>query len=214
MKRVMLLLLLAAIGTNAAPGPENCDGLNITLPRKDLDKIFGDWVLVASVSNDPKGAELLANLSSSVVELQLLPDNKTIDYTERNLFLNKLCTKYFINMPMPSDSESDQYTLRINAGTLETDGVVSLFNDSAQVEFFESCSDCLMMTYKGTVGHYLLSYRREGQHQDVEQLKAARSDVEKLARCLGLPHDQPFSYDGAADFCPKKSSLEATAEQS
>ena len=36
-KRAMLLLLLAAIGTNAAP--EDCDGLNKTLPTADLHKV-------------------------------------------------------------------------------------------------------------------------------------------------------------------------------
>lgn len=61
MKRVMLLLLLAAIGTNAAPGPENCDGLNITLPRKDLDKV--SLLLVSSEpetvwSIPPEGTDL------------------------------------------------------------------------------------------------------------------------------------------------------------
>lgn len=39
---------------------------------------------------------------------------------------------------------------------------------------------------------------REGQHRDVEQLKAAHGDHHELAECLGFPHDKPFSYDGAA----------------
>ncbi|XP_070778314.1 saxitoxin and tetrodotoxin-binding protein 1-like [Enoplosus armatus] len=205
--RAVLLLLVAAISTNAVPGPEDCDGLNKTLPTKDLHKIFGDWVLVWSVSEDQKYLEQVRNLSSSHVALQLLPDNKTIEYNERNMFLEKSCTQYLINVSMPSDaSDSDHHTLHTVAATVEKDGVVSLFNDSGKLDFYESCSDCLVMVYRGEVGRFLLIYRREGQHQDVEELKAAHSDHKKLAECLGFPHDEPFIYDGAADFCHKKSS--------
>lgn len=37
-KAVLLLLLLAALGSNAAPELD-CDGLNKTLPAKDLHKV-------------------------------------------------------------------------------------------------------------------------------------------------------------------------------
>ncbi|XP_038580316.1 saxitoxin and tetrodotoxin-binding protein 2-like isoform X2 [Micropterus salmoides] len=118
-KRAVLLLLVvvAAIGTNAQPGPEDCDGLSKRLPTKDLHKVFGDWVLVWSVSDSQHGWDLLVNLSSSHVKLQLLPDNKTIMANERNMFPDKTCSKYFFNLSMPSDpSDSDHHTLYTGVG--------------------------------------------------------------------------------------------------
>ncbi|XP_044028260.1 uncharacterized protein LOC122864712 [Siniperca chuatsi] len=212
---LLLLLLLAVIGTDAAPGPGHCGVLNKTLPTKDFHKIFGDWVLVWSVSDYQLGSDVLGNLSSSHVKLQLLPDNKTIVYNERNMFLDKPCTQYFINMSMPSDpSDSDHHTLHTEAAMVEKDGVVQPYNDSGDVDFYESCSDCLVMVYREKEFQFLLIYRREGHHRDVELLKAAHSDHKKLAECLGFPHDRPFSYDGVADFCHKKSSPAAEPEQS
>uniref|UniRef100_A0A8C4IPC3 Saxitoxin and tetrodotoxin-binding protein 1 n=1 Tax=Dicentrarchus labrax TaxID=13489 RepID=A0A8C4IPC3_DICLA len=183
-----LLLLLAVLGTKAACTPEQCDITALS--------VFGTWVLVWSVSDNLEATELLENLTSSVIELRLLPDNTTIVYNERNMFQDKSCTKYFINMSMPSDSDSAA-PLR-SVGAFHKDGVLSEFNDPGRVEFFVSCSDCLMMVYRGDIGNFLLSYRREGQHQDVEQLKASHSDNKKLAECLRFPHDKPFIYDGAA----------------
>ncbi|XP_038580318.1 saxitoxin and tetrodotoxin-binding protein 2-like [Micropterus salmoides] len=213
-KRAMLLLLVTAVGTSAAPTPEDCDGLTKKLLMKDLDKIFGDWVLVWAVSDDLQDFDLV-NFSSSHVELQLLPDNKTIMYKERNMFLDKPCSQYLIKMTMPSDpSDSDHHTLHTHASISEIDGVVRPYNDSGKVDFHESCSDCLVLVYRGSVGRFLLIYRREGQHRDVEQQKAAHGDHHKLAECLGFPHDKPFSYDGAADFCHKKSSPAVEPEQS
>ncbi|XP_031734801.1 saxitoxin and tetrodotoxin-binding protein 1-like [Anarrhichthys ocellatus] len=49
---------------------------------------------------------------------------------------------------------------------------------------------------------------KEGHHQDVEKMNSHHGELRKLAECLGFPHDKPFSYDGAADFCHKKSSPE------
>uniref|UniRef100_A0A3B4WDB1 Uncharacterized protein n=1 Tax=Seriola lalandi dorsalis TaxID=1841481 RepID=A0A3B4WDB1_SERLL len=98
--------------------------------------------------------------------------------------------------------------------SVEKDGVVQPYNDSGVVDVYESCPDCLTAVYKSIHGRYLLSYRREGHHSDVEQLKAAHSDHRKQAECLGFPHDKAFSYDGAADFCHKKSSPEAKQEES
>ncbi|XP_060889557.1 saxitoxin and tetrodotoxin-binding protein 1-like [Labrus mixtus] len=95
LKKTMLLLLLlvAAVGTYAAP--ENCDGLNKTVPAKDLHKIMGDWILVWSVN--------VENISSSHVELRLHPDNTTISYIERNMFLDSSCTTYNSTVLIPSE---------------------------------------------------------------------------------------------------------------
>ncbi|XP_042291904.1 saxitoxin and tetrodotoxin-binding protein 1-like isoform X2 [Thunnus maccoyii] len=207
---VLLLLLLAALCTDAAPTTEECDSVKKTL-TKDLSTVIGDWVLVWAVTDDPIGSGLLGSLSSSHVEMRLLPDNKSIVYSERNLFQNKSCISYLANLTMPSDPTDADQTLIIETATMKQDGVVQPHNESGGMDFYKSCSDCLLMVYKGTSGRYLLSYRREGQHGDVEQLKAALSDHQKQAECFGFSHDQPFSYDGAADFCHKKSS---TAEQS
>ncbi|XP_022603157.1 saxitoxin and tetrodotoxin-binding protein 1-like [Seriola dumerili] len=214
-KQAVLLLLLAAISCSAAPAADECEGLHKTLPAKDLHTIFGDWVLVWSVSDHQQGWDLLPNVSSSHVELRLLPDNTTIMFNERNMYIDKSCSNFIINMSMPSDPTSDEHhPLNVIAATVEKDGVVQPYNDSGVVDVYESCPDCLTAVYKSIHGRYLLSYRREGHHSDVEQLKAAHSDHRKQAECLGFPHDKPFSYDGAADFCHKKSSPEAKQEES
>ncbi|XP_044035462.1 saxitoxin and tetrodotoxin-binding protein 1-like isoform X2 [Siniperca chuatsi] len=173
------------------------------LSTKDVHKILGDWVLVWSVSDTQLGFDRLGNLSSFHIELQLLPDNKTIVYTERNMFL---CSRYGFNISMPFDP-SEYHTLHIISASEEN-------------FIYESCSDCLVVFYRGKVantskvGRFLFIFWREGHHQDVEQLKAAHSDHKKLAECLGFPHDKPFSYDGATDFCHKKSSPAVQPEQS
>uniref|UniRef100_A0A4W6F648 Apolipoprotein M n=1 Tax=Lates calcarifer TaxID=8187 RepID=A0A4W6F648_LATCA len=194
-KRAVLLLLLAAvIGSDPVPVPEDCEGLKTPLPSKDLHKVFGDWVLVWSIADHPQGWDLLPNVTSSHVELQLLADNKTIVFTERNLYTPLSCSKM---------STTD---------TVEKDGVVQPYNDSGVVDVYESCADCLVVIYKNIHGQYLLIYRREGHHLDAEQLKADHGHHRKQAECLGLPHDKPFIYDGAADFCHKKSSPEVKQE--
>lgn len=202
-KQVMLLLLLALIGTNAALGPEDCAGLNVTLSANQLHEIYGGWVLVWSIADNLPFSSLISNLSSSKIELRLLPDNNTITYNEWNLFQDKSCTRYLLNMSLVSGSEN--FTLNYITGTVEKNGVVNQYNDSFKVTFFKTCPDCLMMVYRGDAGQILLSYKKEGHHQDVEQLKASHRDNEKMAECLGLPHANAFSYDGAADFCPKTS---------
>ncbi|XP_042337530.1 saxitoxin and tetrodotoxin-binding protein 1-like [Plectropomus leopardus] len=202
-RATLLLLLLAAIGANASHDHNGCHGLNTPLSKTDLHEVFGDWVLVWSVADYRRGRDLLPKLISSHVELRLLPDDHTVMFNERNLFVDESCTKHFINM---STSDSDNHSLHNIAAMLETDGVVSHNNEEGHTDFYKSCSDCLLMVYTSAEGRYLLNYRREGHHQDVEVLKAALSDHQRLAESLGFPLDKPFSYDGAADFCHKKSS--------
>uniref|UniRef100_A0A3Q3X491 Apolipoprotein M n=1 Tax=Mola mola TaxID=94237 RepID=A0A3Q3X491_MOLML len=202
-KRAALLLLLlaavAALGSEAAPGPD-CDGLNKTLPAARLHdvSILGDWVLVWSVSDEPGSVELLTNLTSSHVELRLLEDNHTVSYTERNL--DRSCNRYYNNMTMSPDSQCVVVVIVVVVivAVVIVNGSVDHISVLADVVFFESCPDCLHMDYRGSVGHYLVIYRREGRHRDVEQLQASHNDHGKLATCLGLPHHTPFVYDGAA----------------
>ncbi|XP_074469152.1 saxitoxin and tetrodotoxin-binding protein 1-like isoform X2 [Sebastes fasciatus] len=208
-KTVMLLLLLAAIGTNA-DHQEGCDDLKM-VAKEDLHKSYGHWVLVWAAADHQEGSDLLPNVSSSFVELHLLPDNNTVMFTERNLFLDKTCVNYFINMSM---DDSDNHTVHTNDAMVEKDGNFSTYNESGDVDFYETCPDCLMMVYNSAAGRYLLNYRSEGHHQDVEQMKANQAGHQKHAKCLGFPQDNPFIYDGAADFCHKNSSaeVEATAD--
>ncbi|GLD70148.1 saxitoxin and tetrodotoxin-binding protein 2-like protein [Lates japonicus] len=187
-RAVLLLLLVAVIGSDPVPVPEDCEGLKTLLPSKDLHKVFGDWVLVWSIADNQQGWDLLPNITSSHVELRLLADNKTIVFTERNLYTDKSCANYVINMSMPSDpSDSEQaHTLPTESATVEKDGVVQPYNDSGVVDVYESCADCLVVIYKNIYGQYLLIYRREGHHLDAEQLKADHSHHRKRAECLGI----------------------------
>uniref|UniRef100_A0A3Q3WWW0 Uncharacterized protein n=1 Tax=Mola mola TaxID=94237 RepID=A0A3Q3WWW0_MOLML len=208
-KQAALLLVLVALGSEAAPGPD-CDGLNKTSQLQSLLlQVVGDWVLVWSVAVTDVNLNFLKYLTSSHVEFRLLDDNNTIVFNERNLVRNS-CTTYITNITQTNDPG----TFRSTVGRVEDDGNFTWLHDNAIFTFFETCSDCVSMSYKGIMGHYLLTYRREGHHRDVDKLKTAHSDYKKLAECVGLPADNPYVYDGVADFCHKKSAPEATAEQS
>ncbi|XP_047460707.1 saxitoxin and tetrodotoxin-binding protein 1-like [Mugil cephalus] len=208
-KPTVLLLLMVVVGFDAAPPDPDCEGLAKRMPTKDLHQLFGDWVLVWSVADYDPGSDLLVNVTSSHVELRLQHDNKTIEYNERNMFTDGSCVTYFFNLTLPSDSDSEHHTLRTDTLRVEKDGVPVSYNESAEVEFYASCADCLMMTYRHSPGRFLLLYKREGLHRDAELLKAAHADHRKQAECLGLPHGRAFAYDGAADFCHKKSAPDA-----
>uniref|UniRef100_A0A3Q3XAK9 Uncharacterized protein n=1 Tax=Mola mola TaxID=94237 RepID=A0A3Q3XAK9_MOLML len=195
-KRAALLLLLlaavAALGSEAAPGPD-CDGLNKTLPAARLHDILGDWVLVWSVSDEPGSVELLTNLTSSHVELRLLEDN----HTQCVVVVIVVVVIVAVVIVVMVDLIVDVPAVCLPSA-LQKNGSVDHISVLADVVFFESCPDCLHMDYRGSVGHYLVIYRREGRHRDVEQLQASHNDHGKLATCLGLPHHTPFVYDGAA----------------
>uniref|UniRef100_A0A3Q3X440 Apolipoprotein M n=1 Tax=Mola mola TaxID=94237 RepID=A0A3Q3X440_MOLML len=209
-KRAALLLLLlaavAALGSEAAPGPD-CDGLNKTLPAARLHDILGDWVLVWSVSDEPGSVELLTNLTSSHVELRLLEDNHTVgfiySYFSSNCYQQCVVVVIVVVVIVAVvivvmvDLIVDVPAVCLPSA-LQKNGSVDHISVLADVVFFESCPDCLHMDYRGSVGHYLVIYRREGRHRDVEQLQASHNDHGKLATCLGLPHHTPFVYDGAA----------------
>ncbi|XP_031175672.1 saxitoxin and tetrodotoxin-binding protein 1-like, partial [Sander lucioperca] len=168
-------------------------------------QIFGDWVLVWSVTDHDKGNALALNVTSSHVEFRLHDDNKMVMFTERTKFIHQTCVTYIINMTMPTDPLDS--TLISFTGAMEKDGLLEVYNETETFTFFESCPDCLSMVWKDSEGRFLLNYRREGHHRDVEKLKADHSDHHKLAACLGFPANaNPFNYDGAADFCHKKSS--------
>ncbi|XP_024154195.1 saxitoxin and tetrodotoxin-binding protein 2 [Oryzias melastigma] len=214
--KISVLLLLAVIGSHAAPNPSKCEGLTKRLQTKDLNKIFRNWVLVWSVADHEEGDSLVSNISSSHVEFQLLPENKTISYIERNVYNQNLssCTTYFMNVTAPSNNETEIQTLRVDNIRLEVDGQPVEYNDTGAVDFYETCPDCLMLVYKTSSGRYLLDYKEEGSHRDVEKHKAGHDDHKKLADCLGFPDKKAYVYDGVADFCHRKSAPEGNPEQS
>ncbi|KAM4629992.1 saxitoxin and tetrodotoxin-binding protein 1-like [Polymixia lowei] len=198
----VVLVVLLALGSNTTPTTEECEGLTKTLQPTELEKIFGDWVLVAYVTDsDP----FFENITSSHVELYLAPDNTTIVYNERSMSRN--CITYYSNTSV-SDPMGANLTLQIDADFKEEDGVVSVYNDSGRVSFYQTCPHCLVMLYRGVFegipGQYLLTYRKEGKHQDAEELTAGQLTNSKLAECLQLRVQAEFKYDGVSELCPKR----------
>ncbi|XP_053303356.1 saxitoxin and tetrodotoxin-binding protein 1 [Pleuronectes platessa] len=208
----LLLVLVVALGSNAAAEVEECDGLKKPLPADDLHQIFGDWVLVWATTDIPAGWSIYPNISSSHVELRLHADNKTIEFNERNLHADNSCSNYILNMSSDPAVASDRHTLKSLAATVEKDGVVQPYNDTGDLDLYESCSDCLAVIYTNKDGRFLMIYRREGHHLDVDLLKASHTEHKKRAKCLGFPGDKEFFYDGVTDFCHKKSSGELKVE--
>uniref|UniRef100_A0A8C6ME68 Uncharacterized protein n=1 Tax=Nothobranchius furzeri TaxID=105023 RepID=A0A8C6ME68_NOTFU len=188
----LLLLLLAAISTNAAPTHEHCSTVTKRMPTKHLHRIFGEWVLVWSEADHEDGHSLLANCSSSHVEFKLLPGNKTFECIERNVYNLDSCTTYYLNMTIPTD-DAEHHTLKYDSIRVEKDGQVEPYNDTGDVDFYVGCHDFW-----------------EGAHRDVEHHKTHHDDLKKLAECLKFPHDRVYTYDGLADFCHKESAPEAS----
>ncbi|XP_035849348.1 saxitoxin and tetrodotoxin-binding protein 1-like [Sander lucioperca] len=208
-RAVLLMLLLAAIGSFATAGPEDCHGLNVTLQTKDIHKVS----LILLLQLGLKGGTHTHTHTHILCLNRLNDDNKTVTVTERSMYTDQSCVTYFINMTMPTDPLDS--TMTTSPGAMEKDGLLEVYNETGTVTFFETCPDCLSMVFKDSEGRFLLNYRREGDHRDVEKLKADHSDHHKLAACLGLPANaNPFNYDGAADFCHKKSSPEVEPEAS
>uniref|UniRef100_A0A3Q3BJW9 Uncharacterized protein n=1 Tax=Kryptolebias marmoratus TaxID=37003 RepID=A0A3Q3BJW9_KRYMA len=101
------------------------------------------------------------------------------------------------------------------ASGLEKDGEAQEYTEIGDVDFYQTCDDCLLMDYKTSTHQFLLFYKKEGSHQDAEQHKTHHDDHKKLAElseCLGFPDRPPYIYNGKADFCHKKSAPEPSAE--
>ncbi|KAG7523936.1 hypothetical protein JOB18_004783 [Solea senegalensis] len=203
---VPLLLLLAAATVISTGTDQKCDGVNKMLPKEDLHKIFGHWVLVWSVSDNPHAWDMFPNISSSHVEFRLLADNKTVVFTESNLQNNVSCTVYTANMSINA-SESDHHRLITESATVHTEEGVQPFNDMGVIDLYESCPDCMVLDYKSNLGRFLLTYKREGHHSDVEALAAAHKHHQLRSECFGYPSHQPFIYDSVSRFCDRKSSV-------
>ncbi|KAJ4921827.1 hypothetical protein JOQ06_024653, partial [Pogonophryne albipinna] len=179
-----------------AADSDHCQVLKM-LSRDDLQQILGDWFLVWSVSDHQQGHDVLRNLSSSRVEMRLEEDNQTLMFIERNRLSDK-CINYYINMSMELLHNPKQ-TMHPIEGKMEVDGVLGPYNDTAIVNFYETCPNCMMIVFNTTsMGKFLLNYRKEGHHQDVDHMKADHDTHRKMAECLGFDHDQPYIYNGVA----------------
>uniref|UniRef100_A0AAQ5YSS2 Uncharacterized protein n=1 Tax=Amphiprion ocellaris TaxID=80972 RepID=A0AAQ5YSS2_AMPOC len=181
--RAALLLLL--LSTSAA---EHCDMPEKLLPPVCLSAQIMEsrWVLVEAFSDYPQGIDLVRYANSSVVEVETRSNNKTFLLVERNCYGSVCGASY---------------------SQVEYDGVVSVYDDQGRADFYQSCPDCLLGIYsgifEGTLGRMLLFYRKEGKHQDADNLKAAAVVHKKMAECLKFDVSTWFTYDGAADKNPE-----------
>ncbi|XP_076020524.1 saxitoxin and tetrodotoxin-binding protein 1-like [Genypterus blacodes] len=211
-RRVAVLLLLAALSCCAHGA---CEAQNNTLPTSDLDKVFGAWVLVWAASDHVPSPEILTNLSSSHVELKLNDDNQTISYIEKNLFSGDVCKMYKANTTVTSDPQDSRLTIGVVSAVEEVSGVQSVYNDSAEVFFYQSCSECLMMMYKSQMGpRYMMNYRRMGKHSYLSELKVSEDEGVQLAQCLDFKVVSTFRFTGAAGFCHETNPAEVQPQAS
>uniref|UniRef100_A0A3Q1ASZ1 Apolipoprotein M n=1 Tax=Amphiprion ocellaris TaxID=80972 RepID=A0A3Q1ASZ1_AMPOC len=207
--RAALLLLL--LSTSAA---EHCDMPEKLLPPVCLSAQIMEsrWVLVEAFSDYPQGIDLVRYANSSVVEVETRSNNKTFLLVERNVFLST-CSQYNDHKWMQSNLSFWLVVFTVFCldlflpGTKEYDGVVSVYDDQGRADFYQSCPDCLLGIYsgifEGTLGRMLLFYRKEGKHQDADNLKAAAVVHKKMAECLKFDVSTWFTYDGAADKNPE-----------
>nr|BAR88527.1 tribytltin binding protein type 2_1 [Lagocephalus gloveri] len=199
---LVLLLVLAVLGTRAAPAPEDCPKLTKALTKADLQRVSGDWVLVWSQDTAENGTDvdLWKKLLTTYTEFRLHSDILTS--TDRNLFPENLCKSVNANMSLTSENQDE---FPITSHNMEENGVVTLLKDNGTMKFYETCADCLTIDYNDIWGRILMIYRRDGLHQKAEELKAAQVYAQEMAGCLGFPLDkEPFIYDGVADFCHRK----------
>ncbi|XP_072303367.1 saxitoxin and tetrodotoxin-binding protein 1-like [Eucyclogobius newberryi] len=184
---------------------------NQTLGPEELHQVDGDWVLVWLVYDKTKVPEVdpMPNFTSSHLELRLQPDNRTVSMHERNVYGGGKCAVYTANMTLPENHNT--HHLELEGAMEHKDGEHKPHNDSAGAEFLPSSENAMILMYHSkSQGPFLLTYRREGHHRDVEVLKKDLEHHKKLSQCLSLSGDdyEEWLYDGAADFCHKKSAPE------
>uniref|UniRef100_A0A3P8SVT8 Lipocalin/cytosolic fatty-acid binding domain-containing protein n=1 Tax=Amphiprion percula TaxID=161767 RepID=A0A3P8SVT8_AMPPE len=155
------------------------------------------WVLVEAFSDYPQGIDLVRYANSSVVEVETRSDNKTFLLVERNCY-GSVCGASYSQVEVCFL----QHKFCFFPGVENYDGVVSVYDDQGRADFYQSCPDCLLGIYsgifEGTLGRMLLFYRKEGKHQDADDLKAAAVVHKKMAECLKFDVSTWFTYDGAA----------------
>ncbi|XP_024864715.1 LOW QUALITY PROTEIN: saxitoxin and tetrodotoxin-binding protein 1-like [Kryptolebias marmoratus] len=199
----------------SAPLSEECRPLVTALSLDDMSVIYGNWIMVWSVSEREIGKALLGMMATSHVEFKALHDNKAVEFILRNMFTggHKSCITYYANMTkVPDDPEENSAKCVFFFFRQETNGVLQAYNETGVVDFYQTCPDCLLITYNILAERFLLSYRREGSHQDVKSIKPTMLNIKKVSECLGFPDRPPYIYNGKADFCHKKSAPEPSAE--
>nr|XP_054600917.1 saxitoxin and tetrodotoxin-binding protein 1-like [Nothobranchius furzeri] len=102
------------------------------------------------------------------------------------------------NMTIPPHNNSEHHTLKSDFMKVEKEGIVQNYTGIGDIDYYESCSNCLLMPYKTSTHQYLISYKREGLHRDVEKHKVDHDNLKKMAECLGFRHDKQFIYNGLA----------------
>ncbi|KAI4789516.1 hypothetical protein KUCAC02_035191 [Chaenocephalus aceratus] len=203
LKGALLLLLLAVanakpdhhLGHDHGHGHDQCHVPKM-LARDNLQTVLGDWVLVWAVSDHQESQDIMRTLISSRVEMRLQEDNQTLMFSERNRFSDKFIN-YYINISMDLLQNPRQAPHPIKE--MEVDGVLVPYNETGSVNFYETCPNCMRIVFNMSRGLFVLNYRKEGHHQDVDHMKADHDNHRKMAECLGIKHGQPYIYDGVAD---------------
>ncbi|XP_041665866.1 saxitoxin and tetrodotoxin-binding protein 1-like [Cheilinus undulatus] len=204
----LVLLALLALSSNAAPGHEACN-LMKKVTEEDMRMLMEyRWVLVEGFADYEDGVNQMSIASSSVTEISLSSDN-TFLFVEKNI-VNGTCLTYYTNMSSP-DPETSNHTLHmLGPAVQDLDGEKTSYDDHTKIDIYQSCNqtvqtNCLTIIYNmvfdGTQGRMLLFYRKEGEHQNIEKLRAAQSSHRKTAECLNFIVTKNFKYDGEAEFC-------------
>ncbi|RVE67132.1 hypothetical protein OJAV_G00114220 [Oryzias javanicus] len=200
-------LLLALLTCGPASAADDCD-LPLKVERHDLHQLSDvRWVLVEAFADYPAGQDILRNASSSTVEMRHNGDNKTFLVTE-TVKTNEKCVFFRFNMSIPDPDTSNHSLHLVSAGVKEVDGEVSPYDDQGRVHMHQSIHGHLInlynLVFQGKPARTLLMYRREGKHQDVDELKAASSEHRRIAECLKFNIVSDFLYDGKTEFCPNE----------
>ncbi|XP_030202582.1 saxitoxin and tetrodotoxin-binding protein 1 isoform X2 [Gadus morhua] len=201
----------AAAATAAAtvPPASSCDDVITPLRRDQADKALGSWVLVGVVTDRKTGLPLHA---SSFMELSLSEDNSSFTYIERSGLGNEPCNRFRI---MGNITDDANLTLRLHTLVSELGGPRECFG---QITLFQSCPSCpedrLTFNYRGvydptdsnsTAVQFVMNYRREGEHQDLEALKEVPLSTRQQAVCLNMTEiTGEYSYDGVTELCLRK----------
>uniref|UniRef100_A0A3Q3H2T7 Lipocalin/cytosolic fatty-acid binding domain-containing protein n=1 Tax=Kryptolebias marmoratus TaxID=37003 RepID=A0A3Q3H2T7_KRYMA len=150
--------------------------------------------MVWSVSEREIGKALLGMMATSHVEFKALHDNKAVEFILRNIGGHKSCITYYANMTkVPDDPEE-------NSAKCETNGVLQAYNETGVVDFYQTCPDCLLITYNILAERFLLSYTGQSLQTTI------------LPKSARLPHLTFSFYLFFTDFCHKKSAPEPSAE--
>ncbi|XP_059900007.1 uncharacterized protein LOC132451444 isoform X1 [Gadus macrocephalus] len=208
---VLLLGLLAAAAD--VPAAPSCDDVITPLRRDQADKTLGSWVLVGVVTDRKMGLPLPA---SSFMELSLSEDNSSFTYMEWNGLGNEPCNRFRI---MGNITDDANLTLRLHTMDLGLGGVETTPQEVfGQITLFQSCPSCpedrLTSYYRGVDNptdsnspavQFIMNYRREGKHQDLEALKEVPLSTRQQAACLNMTEiTGEDSYDGVSEPCPRK----------